>query len=70
MDIRRFTGLENSVTPVMVDARHRLRELFNCLSAGHGHAPPDITREQLSRITRALLPQPPLGACSTGQLYL
>lgn len=44
-DIRQFAGLGNSVSPAVVDARLRLRELFNALADGmtnvtstcHGH---------------------------------
>lgn len=50
-DIRSFAGLRNSVTLAVVDARLRLRELFNCLTTGHGHTPPNITEK------RAIAPQ-------------
>ena len=46
-DIRRFAGLGNSVTPAVVNARPRLRELFNCMSTGRDHTPPEITQKAM-----------------------
>lgn len=55
-DIRKFAGLGNSVTPAVVDARLRLRELFNSIKlchscvTGHVHPRSNLTELSMSRV--------------------
>ena len=52
-DIRRFAGVGNSVSPAVVDAQLRRRELFDFTQVEpcHGHAPLHLTQKQGMSLT-------------------